>query len=62
MIEIIANSKWYSTEGSVFVVDEVKTIDNESWVFYRRYGSDRQYNCLKEAFLQRFSLTLGSQY
>ncbi len=62
MIEIVANSRWYSTEGSIFVVDEVKTTDNETWVFYHLYGSDRQYNCLKEAFLQRFSLTVNHNY
>lgn len=61
-MKIDINSKWYTSEGSVFVVDDVKTVDNNTWVHYHRYGTDQQYNCLAAAFVKRFFLNTNYNY
>lgn len=61
-MKIDINSKWYTSEGSVFVVDNVKTVDDNTWVHYHRYGTDQQYNCLAAAFVKRFFLNTNTNY
>lgn len=61
-MKIDINSKWYTSEGSVFVVDDVKTVNGDIWVHYHRYGTNQQYNCLAAAFVNRFFLHINCNY
>jgi len=49
---------WRSSDSETFLVEDVKIINNQSWVFYNNIVTTKQYNCLKEAFLERFTKIL----
>lgn len=48
-------SKWYSTNGTVFEVDDIRVINGETWVFYTNTFTMQTYSCLMNAFIARFS-------
>lgn len=50
------NSKWFSSDGDIFNLDQMKTIDNETWVYYSNLSTNKTYNCLLQAFEDRFLL------
>lgn len=52
MIKI--GSKWTSSDFRVFEVRCIEERSGEIWVSYIRHGSDRMYECLADAFLERF--------
>jgi hypothetical protein len=47
-------TKFTSANGKIFVVEEVKQIDKELWVYYHNAETGQQYSCLLDAFSQRF--------
>jgi hypothetical protein len=52
--KVIVGSRWRTVDRFV----QVRSIENRSdgtWVQYGDYGNDRTYECLIDAFLQRFS-------
>ena len=48
-------SCWTSSERRLFIVTDVKTTDNGTVIYYRLQGTDKQFNCLIDAFLSRFT-------
>jgi len=48
-------TRFTSTDGEVFVVEEVQQVDKELWVYYNNSKTGQRYSCLLEAFSQRFS-------
>lgn len=48
-------SKWFGSNGDLFVIDDIKVVDAETWVFYTNTLNMYSYSCLINAFLQRFS-------
>jgi hypothetical protein len=54
MIKI--GSKWHSTstDYALFEVRDVEQRSDGVWVSYGRYGEDRTFSCLVDAFLERF--------
>jgi hypothetical protein len=62
MEQVTIGSKWTTSEGSHFVVNDIVIDQRGTWVHYNRYGSDRQYNCLIEAFINRFVKDINSGY
>jgi hypothetical protein len=47
-------TRFSSPDGKIFIVEEVKQIDSELWVYYNNATTGQQYSCLLEAFSQRF--------
>lgn len=48
-------SCWTSSERRSFIVTDVKTTDNGTFIYYTLKGTDKHYNCLVDAFLSRFT-------
>lgn len=47
-------STWTSSDFYKFQVVGLEKRDDGVWVSYLKYGQDRTYECLVDAFLQRF--------
>ena len=47
-------SKWSAGNRVEFVVTEITTDDVGTWIHYNLIGSDKHFNCLIDAFRQRF--------
>jgi len=52
-------TRFSSTDGKVFVVEEVVQVDKELWVYYNNIKTGQRHSCLLEAFSQRFSPLLN---
>jgi len=48
-------SKWRSGNFKHFYVKAVVELEGHTWVYYGEYGTDREYSCYLESFLERFS-------
>jgi hypothetical protein len=48
------STRFSSADGKIFIVEEVKQIDQELWVYYNNAKTGQKYSCLLEAFSQRF--------
>jgi hypothetical protein len=49
---------WLSSRHQEFELLNVYTEDNAKWARYRDILNDKEYHCLLEAFLQRFTPTV----
>ena len=58
MTTIKEGSKWTSNDGKIFYVKAVVEVDNNKWVYYGEYASDREYSCYQESFEHRFKQVL----
>jgi hypothetical protein len=47
-------SKWWSGNGKIFYVKSVVALEDNTWVYYVEQGTDREYSCYLESFLERF--------
>jgi len=47
-------SKWWSGNGKIFYVKSVVDLEGNVWVYYSEHGTDREYSCYLESFLERF--------
>lgn len=58
-MEIVNGSRWYGTEGKVFVVINTTNVDDHEWVYYRTEQPidhlPKEFSCYKESFLSRFT-------
>lgn len=57
MQQIKIGSRWTAIARK-FLVTATEVTDNGSWVFYKNVETGQQYSCLKEAFLNRFTIDL----
>ena len=59
MIKI--GSQWRSTASdyALFDIRDIEQRPDGVWVSYGRYGEDRTFSCLVDAFLERFSEELN---
>ena len=48
-------TRFTSPDNKVFVVEEVKQVDQDLWVYYHNADTGQKYSCLLDAFSQRFS-------
>ena len=46
-------SVWEGGEKE-FKIQDIKVVDEETWIFYNNVLTGQEYSCLKEAFLKRF--------
>lgn len=46
---------WTSLNRTEFYVDDVRVVDNETWVYYTNTFTQQTYSCLEEAFQHRFT-------
>lgn len=46
--------KYVGTDGQVFTVDEILTVDQKLYVHYTKESTGQKYSCLLEAFTERF--------
>lgn len=54
-------TRFTSLDGKIFVVEEVKQVDSDLWVYYNNAKTGQQYSCLLEAFSQRFQPLVNEQ-
>ena len=47
-------TRFTSADGRIFIVEEVRQVDQELWVYYHNDKTSQQYSCLLDAFGQRF--------
>lgn len=47
-------SKWYGSNGDLFEIDDIRDINNETWIFYTNTFTMKTFSCLAEAFKFRF--------
>jgi hypothetical protein len=47
------NSLWAGGERH-FKINDIKIVDDKTWIYYNNVLTKQEYSCLKEAFLQRF--------
>ena len=47
-------SKWLSTNGTMFEIDDIRDINGETWVFYTNTFTMKMFSCLLDAFKLRF--------
>ena len=52
-------TRFTSPDGKIFIVEEVKQIDSELWVYYNNSITGQRYSCLLEAFSERFQPILN---
>jgi len=52
-------TRFTSSDGKIFTVEEVKQVDKELWVYYNNIKTGDKYSCLLEAFSQRFQPMLN---
>ena len=50
---------WTSSNRTEFYVDDVRVVDNETWVYYTNTFTQQTYSCLVPAFQARFSIVLN---
>lgn len=55
MQQIKIGSRWSGSSRTQFVVRNLITDDRGTWVHYINYETEKDYNCLIGAFLQRFT-------
>ena len=60
MKQIEIKSRWSSNVHKFFVVTDVKTTEQGTWIHYQSLDTGNDYNCLVDAFLQRFTKELNS--
>jgi len=46
-------SLWEGSERH-FKINDIKIVDDNTWIYYNNVLTRQEYSCLKEAFLQRF--------
>lgn len=51
----ILGSTWISSDFSKFEVKKLRIDHGSIWVFYKNIKTDKEYNCLLPAFLERFN-------
>ena len=51
-----AKRKFVGPDGKTFTVNEVVQVDGKLWVHYNSIETGEKYNCLLEAFSERFTL------
>jgi len=54
MIKI--GSEWMGSNYKTFTVRGIEQRDNDIWISYGSHAEDRTYECLVDAFLERFRL------
>jgi hypothetical protein len=42
------------TDSKQFTIQDVKIIDDRTWIYYNNTFTRQNYSCLKEAFVNRF--------
>ena len=47
-------TRFSSPDGKVFVVEEVRQVEKDLWVYYHNVATGQEYSCLLDAFSQRF--------
>lgn len=52
---VLPGSKWYSSDCQIFKVEMVYENSAGTWVTYINTKTDQVYDCLIEAFLNRFT-------
>jgi hypothetical protein len=53
-------SVWQSNDSTIFVVKNIETINNQTWIFYKNAKTQQEYSCLKDAFTSRFREQLNN--
>ena len=52
-------SRWYGTDGRVFVVIHTTSVDGHDWVYYRSEQPidhlPKEFSCYQESFISRFN-------
>jgi hypothetical protein len=43
-----------------FKINDIKIVDNNTWIYYNNVLTKQEYSCLKEAFLQRFTEVINN--
>lgn len=51
----VLGSVWTSTDLSKFKVEKLRIDNNSIWIFYKNLKTEKEYNCLVNAFLDRFN-------
>jgi hypothetical protein len=54
-LEKFSQQVWSDTHGTEFLVDDVYGHEGKTWVEYHRVNDNTYYNCLLEAFTDRFN-------
>ena len=54
-MEIKIGSIWTGTDRKLFKVTGLLEMPEGMWVHYNLMGTDRTFNCLSEAFINRFT-------
>ena len=47
-------TRFTSSDSKIFIVEEVRQVDKDLWVYYHNDKTGQQYSCLLDAFSQRF--------
>lgn len=50
---------WTSFNRTEFYVDDVRVVNDETWVYYTNTFTQQTYSCLEPAFQARFSIVLN---
>jgi len=48
-------TRFSAPDGKIFVVEAVRQVEQDLWVYYHNAATGQQYSCLLDAFSQRFS-------
>ena len=48
--------RFVGPDGKIFAVEEVLQVEEKLWVYYNSIETGEKYNCLLEAFSERFTL------
>jgi hypothetical protein len=47
-------SIWTGSNFVEFKIKDIKTVGDNTWIYYYKISTGQQYSCLKEAFIDRF--------
>lgn len=58
-MKIEIGQTWSADNRTEFYVDDVRIIDDQTWVYYTNTFTQQTYSCLAPAFEQRFNIVLN---
>jgi hypothetical protein len=58
-MKIESGQTWSTDNRTEFYVDDVRIIDDQTWVYYTNTFTQQTYSCLAPAFEQRFKIVLN---
>lgn len=58
----IVGEIWSSMSFVKFQVTDIKVINDQTWIYYKKIIGGSEYSCLEESFIHRFHKLINESY